>query len=223
MIQFNGKDIKAVVFDLDGTFYELSFNVKLQFFLKNFRKWSLFQAHREIQSELRGQDFHGGKEFYDTYLAKIAKKTGKDVVSIEDWYFNRFEDTFSQIIHKAGMREHLSELFDYLRENGVRTAVFTDYGFIEKRLDALGIDLQNFEMLVSSELEGVLKPSARPLKKISETMDIPATNILMVGDNYNTDGKSAELAGANYCIISRESGEHHCEWDVFLIKMGLKI
>ena len=222
MIQFNGKDIKAVVFDLDGTLYELSFKVKLQFFMKFFNKWSLFQAHREVQSELRGQDFHGGKEFYDVYLAKIAKKTGKDVVSIEDWYFNRFEDTFSQIIGKAGMRENLLELLDHLRNNEVRTAVFTDYGFVEKRLDALNIDLQNFEMLVSSELEGVLKPSARPLKKISETMDIPAANILMVGDNYNTDGKSAELAGAQYCIISKEKETHHCDWDVFLKKIGLK-
>lgn len=223
MIKFNGKDIKVVVFDLDGTLYELGFKVKFQFFMKNLKRWGLFHAHREVQDELRGQDLSSGKEFYDIYLENIAKKAGMDVVNVEDWYFNRFEDSFSEIIAKAGKREHLLELFDHLRDNDVRIAVYTDYSFIEKRLDALNIDLQNFEMLISSELEGVLKPTARPLKKISETMNIPLENILMVGDNYDTDGKSAKLAGTEFCILSKEKEKHHCEWDVFLEKIGLKI
>jgi len=224
MIKFNGKEIKAVVFDLDGTLYELSFKVKLHFFLKNLKKWKLFSAHRDIQSDLRGEDLMDGKNFYDTYLAMIAKKAGIDVVKVEDWYFNRFEDVFSDIIRdRCQRREFLSELFDHLRENDVRIALYSDYGFIEKRLDALNIDLQNFEMLVSSELEGVLKPTARPLKKISKTMNIPAENVLMVGDNYDTDGKSAQAAGTSYCIISDAKEEYHCKWDIFLMKMGLKI
>lgn len=224
MIKFNGNDIKAVVFDLDGTLYELSFKVKLMFFLKNFKKWSLFKAHREVQEDLRGRDLANGKDFYDVYLGEISKRSGKDVVSVEDWYFNRFEDTFSDILRDyAPKRENLLNLFDHLQANDVRAAIFTDYGFIEKRLDALNIDLQNFEMLVSSELEGVLKPSARPLQKISKTMNIPAQNILMVGDNYNTDGKSAEKAGMNFCIISGDKEEYHCSWDVFLKKIGLNI
>ena len=224
MIRFNGNDIKAVVFDLDGTLYELSFKVKLMFFLKNFKKWSLFKAHREVQSEFRGRDFANGKDFYDAYLGAISKRTGKDVVSVEDWYFNRFEDTFSDILRDHGKkRENIFQLFGHLQTNDVRTAIFTDYGFIEKRLDALNIDLQNFEMLVSSELEGVLKPSARPLEKILKTMDISAKNVLMVGDNYNADGKSAEKAGMNFCIISDEKEKYHCKWDVFLTKTGLKI
>ena len=224
MIKFNGRDIKAVVFDLDGTLYELSFKVKLMFFLKNFKKWSLFKAHREVQSEFRGRDFADGKDFYDAYLGEISKRTGKDVVSVEDWYFNMFEDSFSDILRDyAPKREHLFNLFGHLQTNDVRMAIFTDYGFIEKRLDALNVDLQNFEMLVSSELEGVLKPSARPLKKILKTMNISAENVLLVGDNYNTDGKSAEKAGVNFCVISKENEEYHCDWDVFLKKIGLNI
>lgn len=224
MIKFNGSDIKLVVFDLDGTLYELSFKVKLMFFLKNFKKWSLFKAHREVQEEFRGRDFANGKDFYDAYLGEISKRTGKDAVSVEDWYFNRFEDSFSDILRDyAHKRENVFNLFDHLQTNGVRTAIFTDYGFIEKRLDALNIDLQNFEMLVSSELEGALKPSARPLKKILKTMDISAKNVLMVGDNYNADGKSAEKAGVNFCIISKNKEKHHCSWDDFLKKIGLNI
>ena len=36
-IEYNGKDIQAVVFDLDGTLYRISFLTKMFFVLNNIR------------------------------------------------------------------------------------------------------------------------------------------------------------------------------------------
>ncbi|HNW15863.1 MAG TPA: hypothetical protein PKM15_04095 [bacterium] len=84
-IDLNGKNIEAVVFDLDGTFYNIGFFTKLMFLLHNIRNLSLFSAHRKIMKTLRNEDFGSGEKYFDTLFGRISELTGKNKKNIKGW------------------------------------------------------------------------------------------------------------------------------------------
>jgi len=206
-IDFNGKNIEAVVFDLDGTFYEIGSFTKFMFFLCNISNFSLFSAHRSSMSELRKEDFGSGEQYFDTLFDLISKKSGVEKNKVKKWYLNDFRKDFIRTLRKfCRKNKALEKITEVLRSLNVRTAVLSDFGFIEERLDALHIDKELFDVLVSGEEEGALKPQTRPLKKISVFFSVDASNTALIGDRTDTDKMVADRAGMMFIDV-RNTGE----------------
>lgn len=214
-----GKQIEAVVFDFDGTLYENGFGLKLIFVMYNIFHPGIFLSHRKVIDKLRGSDFGSSENYRNRFFGDIAKQTGKSLEIIQNWYFELFKKSFCSILKRhCKPRKHFKDLCRFLKENQIKTAVFSDYGFIGNRLDALNIEQSWFDLLISGESEGVLKPGARPLLKIASQFGLSPEKVLVVGDRIETDGKAAINAGMNFLIIKKqaETVENTVSWKKFL-------
>lgn len=95
-----------------------------------------------------------------------------------------------------------------LRGLGVRTCLLSNAGVpIRSVLDRDGITPWYDEIVLSYEV-GFVKPDVRIFEVALASLDLRATEVLMVGDNANDDGGGARL-GMRTLILPRTSGRIH--------------
>ncbi len=201
-VKIDNEEYDVTVFDLDGTIYPLSGLNKTIFFLMNFSNLSLFNAHTKAFSQLRGKDYGSSESFYDALFSKISNNTGKEKEVVREWYLNTFYKKFESFLKKhCRVRENFTELLLFLRSSGVKTAILSDYGKIEERLEALGVDKNLFDVIFSGEKYGALKPEPRTLSLIIDFFGTISERVIMIGDRKDTDGMCAEICKTGFYHI----------------------
>lgn len=196
---------RLIIFDLDGTLYPLTRRLKFFFAIKNLPFLSLFRAHLRNIHTLRKSDFENRENLFNAHFETIATETNKDSSHIRKWYFNHFYPAFiASIRNHAKPRPQLNELLETLRNRGVTLVLFSDYSHIRERLTALGVDNTLFDLLVSGEDEGALKPNPRPIETITKKYNISKSNILIIGDRMESDGEVAKKSGIDSIIITEK-------------------
>jgi FMN phosphatase YigB (HAD superfamily) len=81
-------------------------------------------------------------------------------------------------------------------------AVYSDYAFVPEKLRVLGIDAEQFALLVDSPTLGVRKPSREAALQLLAMLHAEPATTLFVGDRDDTDGETARLVGARFLKIS---------------------
>lgn len=95
-----------------------------------------------------------------------------------------------------------------LREHGVRICLLSNAGVpIRSVLDRDGITPWVDAVVLSYEV-GFVKPDVRIFHASLDALGLPATRVLMVGDNANDDGGGASV-GLRTLILPRTSGRVH--------------
>jgi HAD superfamily hydrolase (TIGR01549 family) len=95
-----------------------------------------------------------------------------------------------------------------LREAGVRTCLLSNAGVpIRTVLDRDGITPWIDAVVLSYEV-GHVKPDLRIFEAALAALDLPATSVLMVGDNANDDGGGVAI-GLRTLILPRTPGRVH--------------
>jgi FMN phosphatase YigB (HAD superfamily) len=88
-----------------------------------------------------------------------------------------------------------------LRAAGCKTAVFSDYGFVREKLEAIGFDLSWADFLFEAPALGGLKPCRESFEKICQIMNIQPADCLMIGDREDTDGAGARSVGMAFAHV----------------------
>lgn len=194
---------RLIIFDLDGTLYPLTWRLKFFFAIKNLPFLSLFRAHLRTINRLRKRDFENRENLLNAHFETIATETKRDSLHIRKWYFNHFYPAFiSTIRNHAIPRPQLNEILETLKNRGVTLVLFSDYSHIKERLTALGVDNTLFDLLLSGEDEGALKPHPRPIEIITKKYNISKSEILIIGDRRDSDGECAKKSGIDSIIIT---------------------
>ena len=108
-----------------------------------------------------------------------------------------------------------------LREAGIRTCLLSNAGVpIRSVLDRDGISPSVDAVVLSYEV-GCVKPDPRIFEAALQALDLPATDVLMVGDNANDDGGGAAL-GLRTLILPRTAGRVHGLAAVTALVLGLR-
>ena len=95
-----------------------------------------------------------------------------------------------------------------LRGMGVRTCLLSNAGVpIRNVLDRDGLTPWYDEIVLSYEV-GFVKPDPRIFAAALDRLSMPASDVLMVGDNANDDGGGTHL-GLRTLILPRTSGRVH--------------
>ncbi len=209
-MKIGSRNIDAVIFDLDGTLYSLK-RLKFRIALRNSGYIRFFMALHKVRKDLAGLDLKSKKAFYTLFLKKMAESTGKNSESIREWYFDIFYKGFISILsEKYKKRDGLDSVLIKIRDDGIKTAVLSDFSFVKDRLGALSINPAYFDFIGSNEDYGALKPSPRPFVAISKKMNISPESILVVGDRDDTDGAGAEKAGMGFYNVG-----DNADWTAF--------
>lgn len=163
---------KAILFDLDGTLFDLNRFI-LEFTTAFSKKHNIpISNHYEMHQKI----FRGESEL-DTTLQELFKKENKEIQPSKIKFVNGFDT----VIQK-------------LKDDGFILGIVSSSpkGRIEIILEAKGIT-NFFSVIVGKEDTAERKPSAQPLLKAIEALNIQSNQTLYVGDSQE-DIESAQNA-----------------------------
>ena len=222
--------MKAIVFDLDGTLYD-SAGLPFRLIMKELSRGRLrlLAAERKVRKRLAGVDFGSREKLYEEFFKAMEKESGCPARKARDWYFTVYmKDMVKTLERHFSARKGLDTLLDGLGKQGVKVAVFSDYGCVERKMMALGIDCSRFSLIVDSPSFGGFKPCASSFQKVASELGLEPSDILMVGDRTDTDGEGAKASGMKFIHLLKndkaaakfrrnpvQDGVEHIEWDDF--------
>ena len=189
---------KVVIFDLDGTLYDKTGLVRRLVWSQLQRgRLALLKREREVRKELRGKHFGSEEVFYDAFFARFARPE-----LARHWYFEEYMPDMVAILRKHyRIAPWVETIMLELRTHGQKVAVFSDYGCVQKKLEAIGFRLSWADYLFEAPALGGLKPSKKSFVKICKEMQMQPTDCLMVGDRTDTDGKGSRAVGMAFELV----------------------
>ena len=204
--------IRAVGFDIDGTLYP-AFSLYRRLFFKSLKQMPLLLAFNEVRHELRAlltsPEFRArniqGVEALHRFQAELAAKRLKadpDTVydAIESFFYTASVDPFTSITMYPGVVDTL----DKLKAKGLALGALSDFP-CDRKLDLLGLS-SKFDVIMTSEETGLVKPDRRSFDLLAERLEADNGDVLFVGNSESYDVKGALAAGMRAALISKKAG-----------------
>ena len=195
------KNIRGVIFDLDGTLYDqipvrICMLIELLFFFMAFKisrqKILALRFFRNKYEDLSSNKYECA---YNLSIEKTAQKfnlSPENVLKITDeWLINR-PLKYIKLFRSAGVETTFKKLADL----GIKIAVFSNYP-TEKKIAALGLS-PDFQISPSRSKLRYVKPHPNGISIILAEFDIKKNNLLLIGDRIDHDGECATLARINF-------------------------
>lgn len=183
------KRLRAVVFDLDGTLYDARF-MKFSMPCRNLCHLRQLKAERTVRHILSGLYFEDENRFFDRFFESIALLSHTSIEKCRVWYYQKYLPRMAAAIaaHPQAVRPHMQEICAALRSRGIRIAVLSDYGCIERKLKALNIHPEWIDVYDESAALGGLKPCPQTFSNLAEKLHARPNEVLVIGDREDTDG-----------------------------------
>lgn len=182
--------VKAVAFDIDGTLYP-NWKMKLNSIPLFVLHPKLIYKFGEVRKDIRMMDHID--DFYSTQAELLGNSlliSSDDARQIiETYFYTRWEKTFSRIKPYGNVKKVIKSI----KSMGLKTAVMSDFP-IGKKLNYFGLE-NLWDVELSSEESGYLKPDKRPFLFLSEKLGLEPEEIIYVGNSYSYDVVGSKEAG----------------------------
>jgi putative hydrolase of the HAD superfamily len=194
--------VRGIIFDLDGTLYDMSWYMKPLFFLRLFPHSMRLPRFLHIRESFAGRDLGSRDALLDALSEQICRRERRTQGEIRSWIRGPFYAAFVAIMPFFRIsRPGLVPLLSSLRKKGIKLGALSDYDCVKDRLDKLLIPAPLFDVIASSEAAGALKPNPRPFLSIASGWGMDPRAVLVVGDRLDTDGAAATAAGMQFVLI----------------------
>jgi putative hydrolase of the HAD superfamily len=206
-----GGELKAVAFDLDGTlypnyrlYYRLlpSFIIYYRFYVAVMKVRSQLHvpAAENLYTAITGR-YGGHNSFYDRQASLTAEILGRGMEEtrqkIDSLVYQRWEKLFFGVRPFPRVKETLAAF----RNAGLKLALLSDFPPVRK-VSLLGLD-GFFDVILSTEETGALKPSIIPFSALARSLELEPKSILYVGNSLRYDVEGAFAAGMKSALIRR--------------------
>ena len=197
-----GLDIEAVAFDIDGTLYpEWEFYILVfPFVLTHF---PLMNAFRKVRNDVRRyQEEHPNEkqeDFFDFQAELLSIRLKKDKESVKRELKTSIYDGWKSLFSKIKPHKHVVEVVEELKRRNFKIALLSDF-ITEQKGNVWGM-LPHFDVVLSSENVGALKPSHFPFIALSKELNVSCDKILYVGNSIKYDVKGAKAVGMKTALI----------------------
>lgn len=194
--------IKLAIFDLDGTLVDTNTAVKKlrenDTTYKLLRKEGYDVDKEEVRKALKRTDkkvksVKGVQRFQPGFFQLVLSKELDYDISDEN--AARIEEKiYSKILENLELISGAKEILEYLKEKEVKLFLLSN-----SRKKAMNGKLEKFDLrkyfdrVFSSEESGTVKSGYEPFKRILNEVDIPADEILMVGNSLGEDAIANEF------------------------------
>lgn len=187
------KDIKVLIWDIDGTLYKMRPEIKKQYeeaeikTITEHTGWSKEKANEEFQKLLPR---FKSRTKTTAFLSNISTKQAaleSEVRINRAQYLDRDEN----LIHMFVL---LSKYKHYLLVNGIQSMT-------KKTLKTLGIAETIFQEIITSEIVGENKPSSLGFKYILDKTKLAPHHHMMIGDREQVDLEPAKKLGMKTCLV----------------------
>lgn len=197
------RNIRGIIFDLDGTLYQMRWYMRP--FLASKLVPHLFRLPHFLKERKRfaGVQMGSRENLLNSIALAVSKKEKCSPEEIYNWILKSFYPAFISIMpFLKNSRPGIEETMTSLRKGGLKLGVLSDYDHVSKRLEHLQIDPSLFDITSSSEASGALKPCTQPFLDIADQWNIGPEKILVIGDRDDTDGQAARDAGMQFIQIT---------------------
>ena len=195
--------VQTVVLDLDGTLYDKS-GLARRMIRRLFWCLPLLAAERFARRNAHYVQFASEEEFYGFFFATMARGHWWTAGMAATWYNDVFMPAMLRLIRRHHHpRKEVMEIVEEAKKQGLKLAIYSDYGCVVEKLEALGIDPQQFDLLIAAPELGALKPSEPCARRVMEMLGAKPETTLFIGDRDDKDGQSARNVGAKYLIIEK--------------------
>ena len=190
--------IKAVTFDLDGTFYPYTRIFSQSLFLA-VRHPLFFMHFARIRLEIRKiRPIKNFRKLQAQLLAnRIAITYQESYDLIENLIYRKLIRAYKRIKPYPFLKETLFRL----KGDGLKMGVLSDFP-VESKLYYLGLN-ELWNCALCSEDSNYLKPNPEPFLMLSKCLNLPPEEILYVGDKYGYDIVGAHRAGMKAAHFAR--------------------
>ena len=193
---------RLVVFDLDGTLYAKS-RMAWRMLCAAPNDWKRMLAERKARKRLRGKWLQNEELFYQTYFQTLANYCKSTTEDMRVWYTNCYMPLMVNVIRKYYKPvEWLMPFVAECKKRDIRLVVLSDYGHTNEKLNALNINMNIFDWVISAPELGGLKPAPQLLEKVAEHMAVTPEQCLVIGDREDTDIALAKALGASFYLVS---------------------
>lgn len=193
--------VKTVVLDLDGTLYDKR-GLAAEVIGRLWWCLPLLAAERLARRNAHYMQFASEEEFFGAFFATMARGHWWGPGIAAQWYHRVYMPTMIRMIRRYHHpRPEVMVLMETCRQEGVKMAIYSDYGSVVEKLEALDIDPHQFELLISAPELGALKPSEHCARRVLEMLQADPETTLFVGDRDDKDGASARAVGAKLLLI----------------------
>ena len=184
------KEIEAIAFDIDGTLYsDMSLYIRiLPYFLKRLPFFLAYNRARKILHRTAPlADFY---EYQARLLAEELKISSQDAKKmIQENVYDGMKPFFKKI--KAFKGVHA--LFEECKKRNIKIGILSDFP-PEQKGDTWGL-LEYCDVVLGSEDVGALKPAKEAFEALAVALDLPAEQILYVGNSHKYDVEGSKNAG----------------------------
>ncbi len=204
---------EAILFDLDGTLYDLRFLAPLLGCL-SIRELGRLTALVWARESKAGIDFGSRDALLDAIaLDASLRLKGEEPEDLRRWYEECLYGRFVAVLRGFFRARPCGGRFLAAGGRAARPGgadgrtwpalgVLSDYGHVDDRIHAIGLDPLQFDIRLSNEDEGALKPAARPFLRAAELFGVEADKVLVVGDREGFDGAGAAAAGMAFARVA---------------------
>lgn len=202
--------IKAVCFDIDGTFYPLK-ETNLRVVRASIFHLPFALKYNNARQIIRTEDSHLDKPVLNEM--EIAERMAKGIYGngdeehcrkylekVDKVFVKKYEKYFQTVRPYPGVIELLAEL----KKQGYPMGVLSDFP-LGSKLKAMAIE-EYFCVKVSSEDIGRYKPCYTPFRVLSEKLGVKPSEILYMGDSQRKDVEGAAGAGFRTVLLTKEKG-----------------
>lgn len=194
--------VQTVVLDLDGTLYDKT-GLARRMVRRLWWCLPLLVAERFARRNAHYVQFASEEEFYGFFFATMARGHWWTAGMAATWYHEVFMPAMLRLIHRHHHpRKEVMEIVEEAKKQGLKLAIYSDYGCVVEKLEALGIDPGQFDLLIAAPQLGALKPSEPGARRVLEMVGAQPETTLFVGDRDDKDGQSARNVGAKYLIVN---------------------
>lgn len=203
-------DVRAVVFDLDGTLYDNK-GLPLKLILGDIRNMWVLGAERKARKSIKGIHYGDAAGVYDALFARMAEvKRSLTADSAREWYQQKYMPLQVAVLQLYyDLRPLAIEMLEGMRRKGVKVILYSDYGHETEKIEALGLSCELFDGIVSAAKMGGLKPCKESMVHLMKTFELDPATTLYVGDREDTDGESARAVGMRFVNVKKS----HEAWD----------
>ncbi|MFQ3578474.1 MAG: hypothetical protein SNJ52_05630 [Verrucomicrobiia bacterium] len=200
-----------IIVDLDGTLYRagplarrLVWRLRASLPLLLYFQWIRKRAWV-------GRDFGSYSAYQEALLEALSRGVSSRKPSLQEWLATDFWEGFLTALEMVPRNELLLHQLFLWKHQGSRLACVSDYKEIDKRLQRLRVDPELFELRLSAEEMGALKPACRIGEILKDRFPFVPSDAVWIGDRPETDGALAGILKIPYLDVKAFRPENRAD------------